>query len=257
MNRFQKLFKTKNSPVLSVYFTAGFPGIQDTAEIIRQLSDAGIDMIEIGIPFSDPMADGPVIQHSSQIALNNGMTLPLMFEQLKDIRKITDIPLVLMGYLNPVLQYGFEAFCTKAAETGIDGLIIPDLPMREYLNNFQGIVQKSGLENILLITPETSEERIRMIDANSHSFIYMVSTASITGAKKNFGENTVAYFKRVQEMNLINPVLTGFGVSNRETFETACQYSRGAITGSVFIRCLQQTSDISKAVNSLLETVHS
>ncbi|MEN6618002.1 MAG: tryptophan synthase subunit alpha [Rikenellaceae bacterium] len=255
MNRFQRLFNQKTGNILSVYFTAGFPQINDTVKIIRELSDAGVDMIEIGIPFSDPMADGPVIQHSSQIALNNGMTQNLLFEQLLEIRKITDIPLVLMGYVNPLLQYGFDRFCASAARIGIDGLIIPDLPMQEFLGEFHTITQKYGLENILLITPETEEVRIHTIDSNCNSFIYLVSTASVTGAKNAFSKETLRYFERIGKMQLRNPLLVGFGISNKVTRKAASGDTRGVIVGSAFIKCLDKNPDIHNAVSAFMKQI--
>lgn len=209
-------------------------------------------MIEIGIPFSDPMADGPVIQNSGQVALNNGMTQKLLFQQLQNIRQVTDIPLVLMGYLNPILQFGFENFCQHAAQIGIDGLIIPDLPMNEYLNEFKPIINKFPLENILLVTPETDESRIRTIDDNTNAFIYLVSTASTTGARDKFDDATLHYFKHIQTMQLKNPQLVGFGISNKTTFDDACRYTNGAIIGSAFIKNLSNNLDITTAVSTFM-----
>jgi tryptophan synthase alpha chain len=227
--------------------------LNDTVEIIRQLVAHGVDMIEIGIPFSDPMADGPVIQNSSQIALANGMTQNLLFDQLKDIRKVTDIPLILMGYVNPLLQFGFEKLCQKAQEVGVDGFIIPDLPMAEYLQEFKATADKYGMENILLITPETPEERIRLIDTHSNGFIYMVSSAATTGAQDSFAGSKEAYFQRIKDMNLKNPTLIGFGISNKETFDSACAHASGAIVGSAFIKALGENSSVEKAVEALVK----
>lgn len=253
MNRINKLFAAKGSNILSVYFTAGYPALNDTVEIIKQLVAHGVDMIEIGIPFSDPMADGPVIQNSSQIALANGMSQNLLFEQLKEIRKVTDIPLILMGYVNPVLQFGFEKLCQKAQEVGVDGFIIPDLPMAEYLQEFKATADKYGMENILLITPETPEERIRLIDTHSNGFIYMVSSAATTGAQDSFSGSKEAYFQRIKDMNLKNPTVIGFGISNKETFDSACAHASGAIVGSAFIKALGENSTVEKAVESLIK----
>ncbi len=253
MNRINQLFKQKKDSILSVYFTAGFPELDSTLDVIAELSRQGIDMIEIGIPFSDPMADGPLIQHSSQQALNNGMSLKLLFQQLEKVREITDVPLILMGYINPVMQFGFEAFCRQAKACGIDGFIIPDLPLAEYLKEFEPLAKKYELENILLISPETPEERIRMIDAHSRGFIYMVSSASTTGPQQSFDEAKEQYFGRVRAMKLKNPCLIGFGISNRATFDSACRYAAGAIVGSAFIRCQQACSDTEEAVSRLLE----
>lgn len=253
MNRINKLFKEKGNNILSVYFTAGYPNLNDTVEIIKQLSSKGVDLIEIGVPFSDPLADGPVIQHSSQVALKNGMSVKLLFEQLKDIRKVTDIPLVLMGYVNPIIHFGFENFCQKAQEVGIDGFIIPDLPMLEYQKEFKPISDKYGIENVFLITPETSAERIRVVDENTNAFIYMVSSASTTGVQKSFEGAKEEYFNRIKSMNLKNPAMIGFGISNKQTFESACKYSSGAIIGSAFIKSLDETSSVSDAVDLLLK----
>ncbi|MBR2178045.1 MAG: tryptophan synthase subunit alpha [Paludibacteraceae bacterium] len=253
MNRINKLFKEKGNNILSVYFTAGYPNLNDTVEIIRQLSSKGVDLIEIGVPFSDPLADGPVIQHSSQVALKNGMSVKLLFEQLKDIRKVTDIPLVLMGYVNPIIHFGFENFCQKAQEVGIDGFIIPDLPMLEYQREFKPVSDKYGIENVFLITPETSAERIRVMDENTNAFIYMVSSASTTGVQKSFEGAKEEYFNRIKSMNLKNPAMIGFGISNKQTFESACKYSSGAIIGSAFIKSLDETSSVSDAVDLLLK----
>jgi len=253
MNRINKLFKEKGNNILSVYFTAGYPNLNDTVEIIRQLSSKGVDLIEIGVPFSDPLADGPVIQHSSQVALKNGMSVKLLFEQLKDIRKVTDIPLVLMGYVNPIIHFGFENFCQKAQEVGIDGFIIPDLPMLEYQREFKPVSDKYGIENVFLITPETSAERIRVVDENTNAFIYMVSSASTTGVQKSFEGAKEEYFNRIKSMNLKNPAMIGFGISNKQTFESACKYSSGAIIGSAFIKSLDETSSVSDAVDLLLK----
>ena len=253
MNRINRLFKEKGKNILSVYFTAGYPNLNDTVEIIKQLSSKGVDLIEIGVPFSDPLADGPVIQHSSQVALKNGMSVKLLFEQLKDIRKVTDIPLVLMGYVNPIIHFGFENFCQKAQEVGIDGFIIPDLPMLEYQKEFKPVSDKYGIENVFLITPETSAERIRVVDENTNAFIYMVSSASTTGVQKSFEGAKEEYFNRIKSMNLKNPAMIGFGISNKQTFESACKYSSGAIIGSAFIKSLDETSSVSDAVDLLLK----
>ena len=254
-NRLQQLFETKKKNILSVYFTAGYPHLNDTAEIIKTLSDEGIDMIEIGIPFSDPMADGPVIQNSSQRALENGMSQKLLFEQLRNIRQTTDIPLLLMGYINPAMQFGFDNLCQTAADTGIDGLIIPDLPIEEYENEYRSAVEKYGLAFVPLITPETSDERIRHIDAITSGFIYMVSSASTTGVQNSFAGGKEDYFRRIQTMKLNNPTLIGFGISNKETFETACQYAQGAIIGSAFINALTENATIQEAVKSLKQKI--
>ncbi|MEZ4774500.1 MAG: tryptophan synthase subunit alpha [Bacteroidia bacterium] len=242
-NRITKLFQEKSGDILSIFLTAGYPGLEDTAPLIQYLAKAGVDMIEIGIPFSDPVADGPTIQQSNQQALYNGISLPLLFEQIKDIRKTVDIPLLLMGYINPVIQYGVENFCHKAAEVGIDGVILPDLPMDEYLENYRSLFESCGLSNIFLITPQTSEARIRKIDAESQGFIYVVSTDSTTGKTDGFGQAQLEYFGRLSAMKLKNPTLAGFGISGPESFRIASDYNKGAIIGSAFIKAISQGAD--------------
>jgi len=238
MNRIQaKLNEDKK--LLSIYFSAGFPSIDDTVEIIKNLEKSGVDMIEIGLPFSDPLADGPTIQASSTKALKNGMHTALLFEQLKDIRKGVTIPLILMGYFNPMLQYGVEAFCKKCHEIGIDGFIIPDLPAQVYHEEYKSIFDRYGLINIFLITPQTSYERIRYMDSISEGFIYMVSSASTTGAQNGFGAVQQNYFKRIADLNLKNPQIVGFGISNHETFTQATTHTKGAIIGSAFIKHIE------------------
>jgi len=235
MNRITKKLQD-NKKLLSIYFTAGYPKTEDTKSIITHLEKSGVDMIEIGLPFSDPLADGPTIQASSTQALKNGMTTELLFQQLKDIRKTVDIPLIIMGYFNPMLQYGVEEFCKQCAKVGIDGLIIPDLPVDVYHDQYKALFDTYGLYNIFLITPQTSEERIRYIDDVSSGFIYMVSSSSTTGAKTGFGEEAQAYFKRISDMQLKNPQIVGFGISNKETFNQATTFAKGAIIGSAFIK---------------------
>ena len=232
----QKLAEDKK--LLSIYFTAGYPALHDTVKIIQDLENSGVDMIEIGLPFSDPLADGPTIQESSTAALKNGITTKLLFEQLKDIRQSVEIPLIIMGYFNPMMQYGVEEFCAKCQEIGIDGLIIPDLPVSEYHEHYHEIFEKYGLINVFLITPQTSDERIRFIDDVSNGFIYMVSSASTTGAKNTFGDVQQEYFERIDNLNLKNPQIVGFGISNNETFTQATQTTKGAIIGSAFIKHL-------------------
>ena len=221
MNRITNLFNTKKDGILSVYFTAGYPALDDTTKILKELQAKGIDMVEVGIPFSDPMADGPVIQEAATQALHNGMSLRLLFDQLKDIRKEVRIPIILMGYLNPIMQFGFEAFCRKCVETGVDGMIIPDLPFADYMADYKAIAERYELKMIMLITPETSEERIRLIDEHTDGFIYMVSSAATTGAQQSFNEQKQAYFRRINGMGLQNPRLVGFGISNKATFDAA------------------------------------
>ena len=252
MNRInQKLQEDKK--LLSIYFTAGYPNINDTKSIIQNLEKNGVDMIEIGLPFSDPLADGPTIQASSTQALKNGMTTEVLFEQLKDIRQSVSIPLIIMGYFNPMFQYGVEAFCKKCQETGIDGLIIPDLPVDVYHNEYQAIFEKYGLINVFLITPQTSDKRIHYIDSISKGFIYMVSSASTTGAKTGFGAEQTEYFKRISNMQLKNPQIIGFGISNNETFTQATEYAKGAIIGSAFVKHV--TNEGVDKIDSFVKTI--
>lgn len=258
MNRINQLFSRKQKDILSIYFCAGFPTLEGTVNTIKVLEKKGVNMIEIGIPFSDPMADGPVIQHAATQALKNGMTLKLIFDQLKDIRKEVSIPLVLMGYLNPIMQFGFENFCRTCQETGIDGVIIPDLPFKDYMDEFRPIAGKYDVKAIMLITPETSEERIRLIDEHTDGFIYMVSSAAITGAQKDFNSQKQAYFQRIADMNLRNPRMIGFGISNKQTFEAASAHAAGAIIGSKFVTLLDdENGDAEKATDKLLEALKS
>jgi len=253
-NRIQQKLQ-EDKKLLSIYFTAGYPNINDTVTTIKNLEDSGVDMIEIGLPFSDPLADGPTIQASSTQALKNGMTSELLFDQLKDIRKSVEIPLIIMGYFNPILQYGVEAFCKACQDVGIDGLIIPDLPVDVYHEQYQSTFESYGLINIFLITPQTSDERIRYIDSISHGFIYMVSSASTTGAKTGFGAEQDAYFNRIDKMNLKNPQIVGFGISNKETFSHATTHAKGAIIGSAFIKHVthEGVDAIDDFVNFVLE----
>lgn len=255
MNRINTLFKDKEANILSIYFCAGSPKLDSTMPVLRALQEGGIDMVEIGVPFSDPMADGPVIQKAATQALKNGMSLKLLFEQLKDVRQEIHIPLLLMGYLNVFYQYGFERFCQKCAEVGIDGAIIPDLPFDIYLKRYKPIADKYDLRIIMLITPETEEERIRLIDQNTDGFIYEVSTDATTGAQNAFGDATIDYFKRIRDMHLTNPTLVGFGVSNKATREATCTYTHGSIIGSKFVRLLEASGDPRQAVSELKEAL--
>jgi tryptophan synthase alpha chain len=248
MNRIDKLFSEKKTSILSIYFTAGYPHLDSTAGIIRTLAEAGVDMIEIGIPFSDPMADGPVIQHSNQVALQNGMNLKLLFNQLSDIRKEVKIPLLLMGYLNPVMQFSIERFCAECNRTGIDGVILPDLPPQVYSEEYMSFFVKYDLYNILLISPQSSDERISLLDKMSRGFIYMVSSSSVTGTKNRFTDEQVTYFRRVGSMKLKNPSLIGFGISNNETLREAGKYSRGGIIGSGFVKILEKEGDTAENI---------
>lgn len=243
----------ENKKLLSIYFTAGYPALEDTVQIIEDLEKNGVDMIEIGLPFSDPLADGPTIQESSTAALKNGMTTAILFEQLKNIRKTVSIPLIVMGYFNPMLQYGVEAFCEKCQEIGIDGLIMPDLPLDVYETDYKAIFKKYNLINIFLITPQTSDERIRQIDEASDGFIYMVSSASVTGSKSGFGNEQETYFERIANMNLKNPQIVGFGIKDAETFDQATKTSKGAIIGSAFIKHL--TANGVNEVNSFIKLI--
>ena len=239
MNRINQVFKNSKD-ILSIYFTSGFPKLDDTLEIIKELDSSNVQMIEIGLPFSDPLADGPTIQKSSEIALKNGMTTDLLFKQLNGLRAITDIPVVIMGYFNPILQYGFEKFCRRCKNVGIDGLIVPDLPVEIYQKDYIKITEKFGLNMMFLITPQTSNERIYKIDTFSNGFIYMVSSYSVTGARDSFDEYQIDYFKRIKKMKLSNPLLIGFGIGNNNTYKTACKYSSGAIIGSAFIKHIKR-----------------
>ena len=242
MNRINKKLQEDNLPagkagkLLSIYFTAGYPELEDTVPILKALQESGVDMVEIGLPFSDPLADGPTIQESSTAALKNGMTTAKLFEQLEGIRESIDIPLIVMGYFNPVLQYGVEEFCAKCAEIGVDGIILPDLPLAEYELHYKAIFEKHGLKFIFLITPQTSDDRIRQIDKASDSFIYMVSSASTTGKTAGFGNLQTDYFKRIASLSLKNPQIVGFGIKDRDTFAKAVKTAKGAIIGSAFIK---------------------
>jgi tryptophan synthase alpha chain len=250
MNRINETLN-KEQKLLSIYFTAGFPQLEDTVTILKQLEASGVDMIELGLPFSDPLADGPTIQESSTQALKNGMTTDKLFDQLKDIRQHIKVPLIVMGYFNPMMQYGVERFCQRCQEVGIDGLIIPDLPVEVYHEKYQELFQQYGLLNMFLITPQTPDERIRFIDKVSEGFIYMVSSAATTGAQSSFGNTQEAYFKRIEAMNLNAKLLVGFGISNAETYQAATAHSKGAIIGSAFIKNLE-----AKGVNSVENFIH-
>ncbi len=251
-NHINKLFTQKKKEILSIYFTAGFPQLDDTATIIKSISDAGADLIEIGIPFSDSVVDGPTIQHSNQVALKNGMTLDLLLNQLEGIRESTDIPLIMMGYLNPIYQYGVERFCKRCKAIGIDGLIIPDLPVLEYERKYKAIFEDNDLHMMFLISPQTSSDRIKMIDGITDSFIYVVSSAATTGAKSEVSEEQVKYFDRINSLELKNPRLIGFGISNHETFSKACENANGAIIGSAFVSALKEADDIESAIKSFV-----
>ena len=257
MNKINQLFaNSKDKKLLSLYFCAGAPTLDGTADTILTMQNRGISMIEVGIPFSDPMADGPVIQEAATTALKNGMSLRLLFDQLKAIKEQVTIPLVLMGYLNPIMQYGIEAFCQSCVESGVSGVIIPDLPFDDYLESIKPAADKYDLRIIMLITPETSEERIRFIDEHTDGFIYMVSSAATTGAQQSFDDQKQAYFRRINAMNLRNPRMIGFGISNKQTLESAQQNAAGAIIGSKFVQLLQTHGNATAALDALFETLN-
>jgi tryptophan synthase alpha chain len=256
MNRIQELFKQKKNNILNVYCTAGYPKLDSTVSVMKALQDSGVDMIELGMPYSDPLADGPVIQASSTQALANGMTIATLFEQLRDFRKQIYVPVILMGYMNPVLQYGFEKFCQHAAAAPIDGLILPDLPEYEFETEYGPVMQRYGLDFIFLVTPETSEERIRKLDSLSTGFLYAVSSSSTTGKDKDMNavEN---YLQRLKNMQLKNPVLVGFGIKDKPTFQQACQHANGAIIGTAFIKALENAPDVGGATKKFITDIKS
>lgn len=253
-NRLTTLFEKKKSGILNIYCTAGFPQLNSTVEVITALQNNGADIIELGIPYSDPVADGPVIQQSNMQALENGMNIHLLFEQLKNIRETIQVPIILMGYLNPVLQFGIEKFCEAATQVGVDGIILPDLPMYEFETEYQPIFVKHDLKFIFLVTPETGEERIRQIDKLSSGFIYAVSSSSTTGNTKAISEQQT-YFKKLQGMNLVNPVLVGFGIKDKSTFDAACTYTNGAIIGSAFINAIKDAANINATTKDFINTI--
>jgi len=255
MNRITKLFAEATEPILNVYATAGFPNFGDTMTVLNALQAGGVDIIEIGMPYSDPVADGETIQHSNQVSLDQGMSVAHLFEQLKDMRQTVTVPVLLMGYINPVLQYGVEAFCKKCAEVGVDGLILPDLPMAEYESEYQAIFEQYGLYNIFLITPQTTDARIAQIDAISKGFIYMVSSASTTGAKTGISNDQETYFKRIESMHLKNPRLIGFGISDRASFLKASESAAGAIIGSAFVKLLGTAQDLQEEIVGFVQSI--
>jgi tryptophan synthase alpha chain len=255
MNRIVTLFNSKRNNILSVFYTAGFPKLNDTIAIAKELEKAGADIIEIGIPFSDPVADGPVIQESNKIALDNGMNLKLLLQQAKELRQESKLPIILMGYLNPVLQYGVEKFCADAAQAGVDGVILPDLPLQELKTEYKTHFEKNNLKNIFLISPTTLDSRIKEIDAATSGFIYAVSASSTTGSKGNFSSEQINYFKKLQSLKLKNPILIGFGISNHDSFVTACSYSSGAIVGSAFINTIKNTKDLSLVIKDFVNEI--
>jgi tryptophan synthase alpha chain len=253
-NRLTELFKVRKDNLLNIYFTAGFPKLNDTVTIIKALENSGANMIEIGMPFSDPLADGPTIQQSNEAALKNGMTIKILFDQIKDIRKQVKIPILLMGYLNPVLQYGIEDFCKRCNEIGIDGLIIPDLPLQEYNEMYRELFEANNLSNVFLVTPHTSVSRLKLIDESSEGFIYIVSTDSTTGNTKNINE-AADYFKRIKNENLTNPTMIGFNIRDNASFRFACTYSNGAIIGSAFIKVIKDSKDLEKDITSFVSSI--
>jgi tryptophan synthase alpha chain len=255
MSKLKNLFLNKKNGVLSVFYTAGFPKLNDTVAIAKHLEKAGADIIEIGIPFSDPVADGPTIQASNKVALDNGMSVKLLLEQVKEIRKEVSIPIVLMGYLNPVLQYGIEKFCKDAVASGVDGLILPDLPLDEFKTEYKDLTSSLGLDVIFLISPTTSEDRIRTVDELSTGFVYAVSSSSTTGAKKGFSSDQESYFQKLKAMNLKNPFLIGFGISDRETFSKANESASGAIVGSAFINLLKESNNFEVDISTFVKNL--
>jgi len=254
MSRIEELFKKKQHTILNVYCTAGFPQLEDTLTVMRALEESGADMIELGMPYSDPLADGPVIQHSSTVALQNGMTIKKLFDQLKNFRKEVSIPVLLMGYMNPILQYGFEKFCVDASALGIDGLTLPDLPEHEYETEYGVIIKKYGLDFVFLVTPETSDERVRRLDKLSSGFLYAVSSSSTTGKDKDMA-NVKTYLQRIKKLNLKNPVLVGFGIKDKKTFEDACENANGAVIGTAFIKALESDTNVERATKKFLQEI--
>ena len=254
MSRIKDLFERKSNRVLNVYCTAGYPQLNSTLDVMKALQDNGADLIELGMPYSDPLADGPVIQNSSLVALANGMTIETLFAQLKDARKEINVPIILMGYMNPVLQYGFERFCKEAAAVGVDGLILPDLPEYEFETEYGAIIKANGLDFIFLVTPETSEERIKKLDSLSTGFLYAVSSSSTTGSDKNMTDVN-AYLQKLKAMQLKNPVLVGFGIKDKQTFDTACNNANGAIIGTAYIKALEGTTDVAVTTKAFLKAI--
>lgn len=257
MNRLKKLFQHKNKNILSVFCTAGFPELNSIVPILEELQNNGVDLVEIGMPFSDPTADGPVIQYSNTIAINNGMMLKVLFEQIKDIRSKIQIPLILMGYINPAIQYGFDNFLRDAHQCGIDGIIIPDLPMYEFETFYKEKFIENNIQNIFLVTPQTSEERIKKIDELSDAFIYIVSSNAITGGNSNIQQEQENYFQRIKNMQLKNPTLIGFGIKDKQTFDTACKYANGAIIGTAFINAIEKSKNIQQDIAHFIQKIKS
>ena len=254
MNRLDQLFEAKKNKVLNIYCTAGYPQLNSTVEVLHALQNNGADLIEIGMPYSDPLADGEVIQASSAVALQNGMTLEILFQQLQNVRTDIRLPIILMGYMNPILQFGIEKFCAKAKEVGVDGVILPDLPMYEFETIYKSLFDANDLKFVFLVTPETGEDRIRKIDSLCSGFLYAVSSSSTTGKNKAI-EGQEDYFKKLQQMNLKNPVLVGFGIKDKATFASACKYTNGAIIGSAYIKALENTADINQTTKEFLNSI--
>src|SRR2546423_8486685 len=254
MSRLKELFEKKKKNILNVYCTAGYPKLESTLEVMTALEKNGADLIELGMPYSDPLADGPVIQASSTKALANGMTIARLFKQLKDFRKTIHVPVILMGYLNPALQYGFDKFCSDAASAGIDGLIIPDLPIYEFETEYGAIIKNYGLDFIFLVTPETSDERIKKVDELSSGFLYAVSSSSLTGSDKDF-RGVENYLKRLKELNLKNPVLVGFGIKDKSSFESATRHANGAIIGSAYIKAIEHADNVEVKTKEFLNNI--
>lgn len=251
MNRINQLLSAKDN-LISIYFTAGFPELNDTTKVIKKLEECGADLLEIGVPFSDPIADGPTIQNTNNIALENGMSVTLLFDQLKGIREEVKLPLIMMSSINPILQFGFEEFCQKCKEVDVDGLIIPDLPVEEFITEYKEIVESYGLRNIILITPASTDDRIRLIDENTNAFIYMVSSSATTGMNKNFASDFKAFANRLGEMNLKNPLITGFGIHDKKSFDQVCEFSKGGIIGSAFVKALGNHDDVESAIENFM-----
>jgi tryptophan synthase alpha chain len=251
----EKLFQTKNNHLLNIYFTAGFPNLNDTEVIIENLAKAGVDMIEVGMPYSDPLADGPTIQESGMAAIQNGMTLALLFEQLGRVRSRVEVPLILMGYFNQVMQFGEELFLQRCQAVGVQTVILPDLPLHVYEQSYQKMFQQYGVNVVFLLTPQTTDERIRKIDELSRGFIYVVADASITGTKSDITATQTAYFQRIKQMNLKNPLMIGFGISDKKSFQTVCQYANGAIIGSAFIKAVAKSENVAQTTEDFVKGI--
>jgi tryptophan synthase alpha chain len=251
-NRINNLLYKKDN-ILSIYFTAGYPSLNDTVTVLEDLQSNGADLVEIGVPFSDPIADGPIIQHSNTVAIENGMTVKLLFEQLKNVRATVDIPLILMSSLNQIIQFGFENFCAKCEEVGVDGLIIPDLPVEEYINNYKDTTISFGLRNVILVTPSSTDDRIRLVDEHTDGFIYMVASSATTGENNNFRSDFESFANRLSDLNLNNPLITGFGIKDKVTFDQVCDFSKGGIIGSAFVKALGEGGELDQVIAEFLK----